>query len=504
MKVLFANTPDFFPAPIKWGPPPGILYLGAVLEKEGYDIKIIDPVFERLSEKEFVERVAKESPDVFGLTVLSDTYFTAAKIFRAVKKRLPHVITMAGGAHPTLLAGELLENLPELDIVLQGEGELVLPEVLKRLQKGTSLQGLPNTSFRQDGQIVKNNGYQMIQDLDSIPFPAYHLVDYNRYDFTSHVSGKGQVRAIQLITSRGCPFDCQFCSNTNLSQRRVRYRSVDNIVEEMKLWIEQYHLEFFWILDDAFNLSMKRVLSFCDLLEKEKLNINWCCVMRADNAPKEMLARMKETGFVGANFAIETTDEHLRLDVIGKKLKRESYIKTIENFNELNLWAGINFIVSLPDQTKAQMERDIKFIENVQLSHEDSAISLNVLRIYPGTRLEIEARKRGVLKDGFTWLDERKMVRNSPGNLPGLYGVVPLYIEHLSIVDIFTAVFRWKYSRNFRVDPGKSSSLFFYLWLYMSKIRSFKHISMLFQVFIAWLIVIGMRTIRKISVRRRQ
>jgi radical SAM superfamily enzyme YgiQ (UPF0313 family) len=497
VKVLLANTPDFFPAPIKWGPPPGILYLGAVLERAGYDIRIIDPVFERLSKKSFVDRVVKESPDVFGLSVLSDTYFTAAELFRAVKQKLPRVITIAGGPHPTLLAGELLHNLSELDLVLQGEGEYVLPETLARIRKGESLHGLPNISFRQDGQIIKNHGYQLIPDLDSLPFPAYHLVDYDRYDFSSHVSGKGEVRAIQLITSRGCPYDCQFCSNTNLSLRHVRYRSAENIVEEMKLWMNRYNLKFFWILDDAFNLSVKRVLNFCDLLEKEKLDVNWCCVMRADNASRELLERMKQTGFVGANFAVETTDEHLRQDVIGKKLKRDTYLKTIQYFNELNLWAGINFIVSLPDQTKAQMEADIEFIENLHLSHEDSAVSLNALRIYPGTRLETEARKRGVLKDGFSWLDERKMVRYSPGNLPGLYGIVPLYIERLSVVDIFSALFRWKYSRNFRKDPGKSSSLVFYLWLYVRQIRSFKHIAMLFGVSIAWLKVILMKTFRK-------
>jgi len=400
---------------------------------------------------------------------------------------------MAGGPHPTLLAGKMLENLPELDIAVRGEAEKVLPEILQRLQNKGSLHGIANTTWRQDGRVVINPETHVVEELDAVPFPAYHLIKFERYDFTMPVAGKGEVKAINLITSRGCPFDCIFCSNTNLTGRTVRYRSPENAVEEMKMGIENYGVGFFFIQDDAFNLSAKRILNFCDQLEKEKLKINWTCIMRADNSTHELLSRMKEIGFTGGIFAIETISDHLRQDVVGKKLTREQINRALKAFNDLNLWCGINFIVSFPGETKADNEDNARYMETLDFANKESYIALNILRIYPGTRLELEAKRRGVLKEGFTWFDEKKMLRFSPGTLPGLYGTVPIYREMLSVVDIFTSMFRWKYSPNFRVDPGKESGLFLYLWMYITSIKSPRDVWMLLQIAIAWLKVIAMR-----------
>jgi len=497
LRIVLAQSPDFFPSAFKLAPPTSLLYLGAVLEKAGYGgIHIIDPIVENMSDKAFINAVVKDGPDVFGMYVTSDTYFTAAKAIGAIKRRMPHVTTIAGGPHPTLLAGHMLQALPELDIVVRGEGENVLPVIVDRLESDASLTGIPNTSFRDGDRIVHNKQTDIVKDLDAVPFPAFHLIDLDKYQYSYPVIGKGEVKAINLITSRGCPFNCLFCANTNLFENIVRFRSIPNVVEEIQSRIDDYHVGYFWIQDDSFNLSPRRILEFCEYLIKERVDINWSCIMRADRTSRELLSTMKKSGFVGGYFAVETISDYLRQTVIGKKLSMDDVHRSIALFNELNLVCGINFIVSLPDETKQDMEKDISFIEDLRLVHLNSSVNLNVLRIYPGTRLEVEARRRGVLREGFSWFDRERMQKYSPGTLPGLYGVVPLYKEHLSFVDIFVCLFRWKYSPNFSVDPGKSGGLLRYLAIYVRNMKSARDIFLLAQIAWAWIKVAKLKLSR--------
>ena len=493
MKVILAITNDYFPTVIKLTPPTSLLYLVACLQDQDCEVKVIDPILEKMSVESFVDTIISESPDIFGLSITSDVYFSAARIFKAVKARLPRIVNIAGGPHPTLMAGQMFDNLPELDIAVRGDGEHVLPMIIQRLKKKESLRGVPNTTFRENGQVVHNKEKHVIFDLDSVPFPSYDAINFERYNFTYPVKGKGEVPSINMITSRGCPFDCIFCSNTNLSERKVRYRSIDNVIEEMKLRMDTYGIKLFWFQDDAFNLSRKRVLEFCDRLEEEQFQVYWTSVLRADNADYEILSRMKEVGFIGGYFAIETVNDRLRQNVIGKKLHMEQAKKVIKAFNDLDLWVGINFVVSLPDETRTEMEENISFIENLNLKHEESSVNFNIIKIYPGTRLEKVAFERGILKEGFNWFDKKSIRRLSPGVLLGLYGDEPIYKEHLSYIDIFSCLFRWKYSPNYAHDPGASDNLLYYLWRYVCRIRYFKDFKILGAIGLAWLKVIVMR-----------
>lgn len=499
MKIIFSQTPEFLPTVFKWTPPVGMLYLAAVLEKTDVALKIIDPAVDGLTSAQLVERVIQESPDIFGMYITSDTYFTAAKIIRHVKERCPQIIIMAGGPHPTLLAGDIFQNLP-VDIVVRGEGEYAVPLIIDRLKHQQSLEGIPNTSFRQDGVVTHNSKTHLIEDIDSIPFPALQYIDYEKYQYTYPVPEKGDLRAINITTTRGCPFNCLFCSNTNLWGTKYRTRSVKNVIEEIKARIDAYGVKFFWIQDDAFNLSRSRVVEFCDCLEKENLQIYWSCILRADNLDKTLLARMKETGLTFSYFAIETINDQLRQTTIGKKLTWEMITRSLTAFNELKMQCGINFMVSLPDETRAMMEENIRFIEQLKLSREGSAVHYNITKIYPGTRLEAEARQRGVLKEGFSWFDEKKLRKYSPGVLTGLYGQIPMYKERLGYIDIFFSLFRWKYSRNFPRGPLVVDNLLAYLWRYLCAIKHPKDVLILCYIALAW----GKSHLYRITMRVRQ
>lgn len=497
MRVLLAQTPDFFPTTIKLIPPTVLLYLGAIIKRSGHEVEIIDPIFEGMSTRQFVDAVVRRAPDVFGMYVPSDTYFGAARIFSAVKQRNPRILTMAGGPHPTLLAESILQHLPALDMAVRGDAEVMLPLLLDRLAHGASLRGVPNVSFREWGQIVDAKTWQPVTELDGYPFPDYTLVDINAYGFSHSVNGADH-KAMNIITARGCPYDCLFCSNTNLTQRMVRYRAIPRVVDEIEHLVSQYGVSFIWIQDDAFNLSQRRVLQFCDEVERRQLRIHWSCIMRADNATRELLGRMKDVGFTGGYFAIEHVVDSLRQDVLGKNLEMAQAERAIAAFNELNLWCGINFIISLPDETRADMEQNIAYIEGLKLTHKQSMVALNLLKIYPGTRLELEARRRGILRKGFSWFDERKLRRYSPGVLPGLYGTIPFYREHIPGRELFCALFRWRRTRWFPYDPNKSSSLLYYLKCYLGNIKGLKDIRLLGEALLGWL----MACFRRVSVVR--
>lgn len=145
MRILLSLTPDFYPSAFKWTPPTGLLYLAAVVENHGYKVEILDPIIERLSFRKYIDRILEKNPDVFGLYVTSDSYFTAADIVKALKTARPNMRTIFGEPHPTLLAESILHHLPELDVAVMGAGEISLPQILQRNEKNQSLEGIPNT-----------------------------------------------------------------------------------------------------------------------------------------------------------------------------------------------------------------------------------------------------------------------------------------------------------------------------------------------------------------------
>jgi anaerobic magnesium-protoporphyrin IX monomethyl ester cyclase len=486
MRVLLAQTPNLFPTTIKLVPPTTLLYLGAILKEGGHEVTVLDPILEGMSRRHMVDAVCRSGADVFGLYVPSDTYFEAARVFRAVKERNPRITTIAGGPHPTLLPESILEHCPALDVVVRGDAEEVLPLILDRLARKEPLAGIDNTSFRAGGSIFNATSWRPVTDLDRYPLPDYGLTDLERYHFSYFAAGQER-KALNIVTARGCPFDCLFCSNTNLTQRQTRYRSLAHVLREIEHAQSELGVSFFWIQDDAFNLSVRRVLDFCDEIERRRLPIYWSCIIRADNAKHDVLARMKETGFVGGYFAIEHINDELRQRVLGKKLTGSQIESALKAFNELDLWCGINFVTSIPGETRAQLEENVRYIESLRLKNKASMVVLNILKIYPGTRLETEARKRGVIRDGFSWFDERKLRRFSPGIFPGLYGMIPFYKDGLGYTDLFAALFRWRATPYFPVDPNKSSGVFTYLRSYLSNTRTLKDLYLLGCVFVGWL-----------------
>ncbi|MEW6264273.1 MAG: radical SAM protein [Thermodesulfobacteriota bacterium] len=500
MKTLLTIPPCFYLSGSKWTPPTGLLYLAASLEQSGdSEIEILDPIIENLSFNEFINRIIRSSPNVVGLSVTSDAYFDAVKACRELKRRKPETTIILGGPHPTLLGEAILERVPQADIIVRGEGETALPGIINRIRANRSLEGLPNTSWRANGKIVRNKETQVRENLDEIPFPAMHLIDYQRYNLTYPVESLGEVAAVNIISSRGCPFNCMFCANTNLSGRRVRMRSIENVIEEIKLRLGQYGVRYFSFQDDAFNLSVSRLMRFCDALEREKLSIHFSCAMRADNANEEIISRMKEVGLAHVFFSIEHIDDHIRQDILGKALPKKNIDEALNALERTDVPYSVAFMISLPDEDTRQMEMNMRYIEDIKLGHPQSRVNLNLTKIYPGTRLEQEALNRKVLHPDFDWLDLGSVRRKSPGVLVGLTGEIPLYKEKLTYRQMFSCLFRWRRLTYYSADPQKNNNLIVLAWLYLRSIKYFRDAVLLFHVGCAWLSVTFKRLSRSLT-----
>ncbi|MEA3420949.1 MAG: radical SAM protein, partial [Acidobacteriota bacterium] len=196
-------------------PPLGLLYIGAVLENEGHDVRILPTDILKLKWGQIRREIQTFTPDIIGVTSTTENRFLSFKLIKIAKKALPKALTILGGPHASMAAEDCLEHLPELDIVVRGEGEMTMSELCKTLENDKNIESLasvPGISLRINGKIKTNPARLQIQNLDSLPFPAFHLVPFEKYNFLFGVPGHDMLPAVNMMTSRGCPFNCNFCA----------------------------------------------------------------------------------------------------------------------------------------------------------------------------------------------------------------------------------------------------------------------------------------------------
>lgn len=425
-------------------PPLGILYIAAFLEKEGIEVEVIPADILHLSWRQIARKIETERADIIGATSTTENRFQSFKLLQIARQANPQAITVLGGPHASMAAEDTLAHFPEIDVVVRGEGELTMLELCRALKEDkrnfNQLKKIDGLSFRHNGQIITNPPRAFIADLDSLPYPAFHLVPFEKYNFKIHVPGKGFLPAANIMTSRGCPFNCNFCATPVNWGRHVRVRSPLNVIEEIEFLMERYGAQVIYFYDDTFNLSSHRVEEITSLMLERRLPIHWCCEVRMDLMSKELLSRMKEAGLFQISFGLEAGSERVRNEIINKKIKIEDFHNLVSWCLELEIIPNVFFIFSHPTETWEEAQETIKIIEEYQ-GKIDATVA--ILHIYPGTPLEKEARQRGLLPPDFTWSK-----KHIPGiiTLPTAQGDVPLFIDRLSWAQISELLFRWSMS----------------------------------------------------------
>jgi radical SAM superfamily enzyme YgiQ (UPF0313 family) len=463
--------------------PNSLLYIGASLEKAGHEVVLIDPLVHDLSLQELMAKIKAARPDLVGLYMTTDSRFRAFELIAEVKRSLG-VPVMAGGPHPSFCADDTLKHAEGLDIIVRGEGDRSAAEVADALARGAvDLGHIPNVSFKRGREVVHNKEFSVVEDLDTLPFPAYHLIDLDSYRFFLPVPGQGLKKAVPVFSGRGCPQGCIFCASTHLWQRKVRTLSTGRLLEQIDMLKGAYGIEYVAFFDDTFNISRGRLEQFCREAIDRKLGIFWDAQIRATNVDEDLLRLMQAAGCVEICFGIESGNEYVRNSVISKNISNENIYKLDETAHAIGLSCGVNFMVSFPGETKQQADDTFRMIGRLK-----SKIFINMTKIYPGTRLEAIAKEKGILKPGFRWSDPKGYKKYAPLYLPGLFGDIPFYKEKLSYAYIFEKFFEITQSDRWGLDK-KKFSLTRLLKKYLSSIDYYRDLVMLFFIgigFIRW------------------
>jgi len=398
MKVLLINPNRTFP-PNSRKPtltlPLGILYIAAVLEREGIYVSIYDCLLTRdtrsknvnevihygVDDRVLWDAISKIKPDIVGIsvpfTVQISNLLHAAHL---VRRALQDSFIVAGGAHFSVVDESFLDEYREIDCFISGEGEYSMLKLVKALETNSSLEKIEGLTYRRinshGSTIIKKNPPKNILDLDSLPLPAYHMIDMNLF-FRFQLKGLrsrpyAHYRAVSMITSRGCPFRCIFCSIHLHMGRKIRNHSVDYVLSHIDYLVSNYNIKHIQFEDDNLTMNTKRAQELFERLAKRNYKIRWDTPngVRFDTLTYPLLKEMKKSGCVGLVVAPESGDQGTLDNIIKKSLKLENLFPVVRWCHELGITIYAFYLIGFPGETKEKIEKTLDFALSVYDIHD--------------------------------------------------------------------------------------------------------------------------------------
>jgi anaerobic magnesium-protoporphyrin IX monomethyl ester cyclase len=425
MRVCLINPPRLHPK--AWGkpvvyPPIGIAYVAAVLEKE-HKVSIIDAPTEGwknleqihetnyrmgLANQEIADRIKRWSPDIVEINIpfsgWSKAAFEVASVVKGVDR---DIITVLDGLHPSARPVDCLSN-PDIDFVVRGEPEYTMRELVGALEQGIieELKKIEGIGFVKDGKTVITPPRPEIQDLDALPFPARHLLPMNIYFEAikeNPIRGEISKRYTIIITSRGCPHRCIFCSNHIVMGKTWRGRSPENVVDELEQIVNTYSIKQIDFFDENMTLIKKRVEDICDLIMERGLDIDWYVPngVRADTLDEELLRRMSESGCREIRVAPESGVQRVVDEIIKKNLNLEDVEKAVVLAKKVGMKIGVFLMLGLIGETKEDIKETIKFAYKLKKLGADH-FQFSIATPLYGTELYEQAKRGGYLRENFS------------------------------------------------------------------------------------------------------
>ncbi|MDP2946945.1 MAG: radical SAM protein [Nanoarchaeota archaeon] len=379
-------------------PPLGLAYVAAGLEKAGFRVEILDANAEFLTIKEAANKIIQSPAKFIGFTSVTATFPLVCKLSSLVKSRDRQRFILVGGPHVSFMAEEALEECSAIDVVVRGEGELTACELISNLIKKGSISDVKGITFRANNLIISNQDREPIQDIDSLSFPTRHLLPLSLYSPSSlgNLGFRGE-RYASVITARGCPNRCVFCSSSSF-WRIVRTRSPENVVSELEFLVNKYKVGQVDFLDDTLILSKERMEKICNLIIEKNLKIKWSCYARVNNITPELVKLMKKSGCKFIQFGVESGNQRI-LDGVQKNITLEQIRKATKIVKDAGLKLMCDFMIGLPEDTEETVNQTIKFAK--ELSPNFAFFSITTP--FPGTILYEELLKRDWLKPGYIW-----------------------------------------------------------------------------------------------------
>ena len=389
MKVLLINPSKIHRRDakgVRLGLPLSLMYVAAVLEKNSIPVKIFDSLISKATEIiEYPEHtyhgvpdyylkmvINKEKPDIVGITnPFTSQIESTIRVARLIKEINSNIFIVVGGPHFAVLGEQFLEENNDVDVAVVGEGEIAMLELVKALENKRPYNDIKGLIFRskdsQNNIKIKSNDLELIKDLDNLPLPAYHLIDVERY---FHFLEKGlssrpnkNKYSISMITSRGCPYNCIFCSIHLHMGKLWRAHSADYVVSHIEHVIDKYNVQHIAFEDDNFTFDSQRCENIINQILKKKINIDWDTPngVRADTLSESLLSKMKEAGCQELIVATESGDQETLDNIINKSLKLESIIQVARWCKKLKIRLKSYFIIGFPGETKAKIQKTIDF-----------------------------------------------------------------------------------------------------------------------------------------------
>ena len=408
MKILLINPQTFqliresLPAVVEDEtgvfPPLGLLYVAAYAERvAGCRVQVVDTQAEGLSMAALEARLAADPPDVVGIQAMTFTLLDALAVARAVRRTAPAATIVFGGPHPTLFPEETVA-LPEVDVVVCGEGEHAFARLLEALGGGGRLQGIPGVLTRDapsDGALQSH----YIEDMDSLYPPARHLIDPRRY----HSALAGGRRVTTMMSSRGCPGRCIFCDRPQMG-KRFRKRSAAGVVEEMIECVDRYGVEEIKFYDDTFTIDRSRVLEICRRIGEVGFKVAWEIRSRVDTMTGEMIVALARAGCCRVHYGVESGSARIQ-QRIGKHLDLGDVCRVFAATRRAGIETLGYFMIGLPGETPWDLDQTMDLLRRLPMDY----AHIGIFTPYPGTAVYQQA-----LDDGFFETDYWRQFARHP------------------------------------------------------------------------------------------
>jgi radical SAM superfamily enzyme YgiQ (UPF0313 family) len=342
-------------------------------------------------------------------------------VAKVIKKLYPDATIIAGGVHFMYCPEETLQNVSEIDIVVRGEGEITIVEVAKAIHEKSSMNGIKGITYRHNGQILNNPDQKIFEDLDHLPtYTSFSWNEYPEYVF----SYPETLKAVSIMSSRGCPYGCIFCAKAGM---KYRLRDATKVVDEIEVFKTKFDIDGINFLDLTFTANPNHVKTVCQKIIDRNIDVKWWCESRA-NIPLESIDLMKKAGCVSLAVGVESGSPDI-LSKISKGISLDQVVRFCEKCNDLGIYVTAYFMFSFPDETESAVQETLNFIENLENIGPNITCELQPAMIFPGTKLEKIAHGRNILSSEFSWYNAYESDLNIElGQLTN----IPLFIDRLS------------------------------------------------------------------------
>ena len=394
------------------------MYIAAVLDKAEFKVEILDAFMADSSFRtvedtievgmpydKIKEEIQKRKPDIVGIANPFSTQVEHAKKIADLTKEVdPEILTVVGGPHVTVVPEKFLEEAKNVDVAVIGEGEYTILDIAKSRGGTKKLSEVEGIAYHQDGKVTLTPPRAFLKNLDELPYPAYHLVDMEKYLNPAKIEYRSfKPRALAMITSRGCPHSCCFCSVHLHMGRGFRAHSPSYVADHIQFVVDKYQVKNIFFEDDNLTFDQKRMETICDQIVERKIKFHWETPngIRADRLSLELLKKMKKSGCRSVFFGVESGDQWVSDNIIHKDLDLQKVVEVAKICRKIGLKSGAFYIIGFPGEKKENMQRTVEFALELKREYD---VGMHLLVATPsfGTKLYEECMKKGYIKEDLT------------------------------------------------------------------------------------------------------